>query len=264
MKKSPSSRAWLDDAAARHPGTLYARSIAGTVRIVEPPQGHTVRFGRNLPQDDPEVHLAVGPDDPAVSRRHGELVYDHGHWSLRNIGQQVVRLPRGRLVFGTSHPVPLDVGYTPLFVKGTGYREHLVELYVAGHRSRITPPAPGTPTVRPERWALGEEEHLVLVALGQDYLRNQTDPRPWSYREAYLLLRDVYGKQAPNERRVQRTAVEVRERLGRSGRFPYKITRNDPGEPCDNNLLHNLITGLVESTTLVPTDLLLLDGEESD
>ncbi|MEO3751679.1 FHA domain-containing protein [Streptomyces sp. B6B3] len=262
MREPPSSLAWLDDAAARHPGTLYARSIAGTVRVVEPRPGHTVRFGRNRPEEDPEVDLAVGFDDEAVSRRHGELTFARGHWSLRNIGQQVVRLPRGRLVFGTSEPVDVGVGYTPLFVKGTGYREHLVELYVAGHRGRISTPAPGTPTVRPERWPLDEEQRLVLVTLGQDYLRNQPDPRPWSYREASELLRDLYGKQAPNKRRVAKVATDVRERLGDSGRFPYKLRREDPGDPCDNNLLHNLITGLVESTTLVPTHLVLLDGEE--
>jgi hypothetical protein len=40
----------------------------------------------------------------------------------------------------TTEPIPLAAGYTPVFVKGSGYREHLVELYVTGHDEPVLVP----------------------------------------------------------------------------------------------------------------------------
>ena len=37
--------------------------------------------------------------------------------------------PRGQLMHAPTEPIPLAAGYTPLFVKGSGFREHLVELF---------------------------------------------------------------------------------------------------------------------------------------
>ncbi|WP_338058584.1 FHA domain-containing protein [Streptomyces noursei] len=104
------------------PGTLHARTVTGGIEV-PPRTGLTVRFGRG---ERPDVDLGVGVDDLRVSRRHGQLTFRGRQWWLTNTGQ--LRLPRGRMVHVSSEPVPLAPGYTPLFVRGAGFREHLVEL----------------------------------------------------------------------------------------------------------------------------------------
>ena len=241
-------------------GTLHALSTAGRI-AVPPGRDRVVRFGRNDPEDDPEVHLCVGPNDLSVSRRHGELTYRHGCWWLRNLGRQLVRLPHGRMLHSSTGPIPLRTGYTPVFIRGTGTREHLVELYVTSEERCRGLPAPGTPTLPPKRWEITEEERVVLAIIGQEYLRYEPDPRPRPYKEvAEILGRLPYPRW--NRRKIERKMRELRGRLDRDPKhdFPYRLMREDKSGPCDNNLLHNLLKGLVESTTLVPTDLALLDG----
>ncbi|RKN40400.1 FHA domain-containing protein [Streptomyces hoynatensis] len=241
------------------PGTLHALSTAGRIEV-RPEHNRVVRFGRNDPRVDPEVHLRVGHDDMRVSRRHGELTYRQGHWWLRNLGQQLVRLPQGRMLHTSTDPVPLAGGYTPLFVKGSGDREHLVELYVTGEEPRRGQPAPGAPTIPPKRWEITEEERVLLVIIGQEYLRYEPDPRPRAYKEAEAVLAYLPFP-SWNRRKIERKMGELRRRLEQQGTFPYKLMREDEAGPCDNNLLHNLLKGLVESTTLVPPDLALLDDD---
>jgi hypothetical protein len=245
------------DRAPGAPGTLLARSTLGNLRVPPRPE-RIIRFGRNAPEFDTEVHLAVGVDDARVSRRHGELTFRGGNWWLRNTGQQLVRLPGGQRMHASTEPIPLASGYTPVFVQGTGYREHLVELFVTGHETRRTAPPPGSATLPPERWPLSDDERLLLVTLGQDYLRYTADPRPWPYSQASRLLAVLRPGEIWSERRIEGRVATVRKRLHESGRFPYKVMLGEH-DPCDNNLLHNLLTGLVESTTLVPPDLDLLD-----
>ncbi|WP_181790081.1 FHA domain-containing protein [Streptomyces phytophilus] len=241
-------------AAPSPPGTLHARSVAGGIRV-PPAAARVVRFGR----DKDEVDLCVGEDDLRVSRRHGELSYERSTWWLRNTGQQLVRLPRGRLMHLTTEPIPLAPGYTPLFVKGSGHREHLVELYVtdAGEGGRV--PRHRAETLPPKRWTLTEQEKLVLVVLGQQYLQYESDPRPLSYRQAAELLAFLPAGAGITKRVIEHRVEDVRKRL-EGGGFPYQVTRGDDGSgPSDSVLKHNLLRGLVESTTLVPTDLELLD-----
>jgi hypothetical protein len=240
------------------PGTLHARSLAGGIRIAPAP-GRTIRFGRG---DEPDVDLCVGEDDLRVSRRHGELTYQHSQWWLRNTGQQLVRLPRGQLMHATTEPIPLSAGYTPLFVKGSGFREHLVELYVTDHESAGPGSRRAARTIPPRRWPLSDEERLVLVVLGQRYLLYEAEPRPLSYRQAAAQLKELRPDGRWTEPRVAHKVEDVRHRLEQSGDFRYDLREKDPRGPSDNSLKHNLLRGLVESTTLVPPDLALLDDEE--
>ncbi|MEI5100440.1 FHA domain-containing protein [Streptomyces sp. PmtG] len=239
------------------PGTLHARTVTGAVQA-PPHPGHTLRFGRG---DERDVDLGVGEHDLMVSRRHGELTCRGRTWWLRNTGQQLLRLPRGRMMHATTEPVPLAPGYTPLFVRGSGRREHLVELYVTGHDDRGPVSRRRTDTVPPQRWPLSDEERLLLVVLGQEYLLYEERPRPLTYARAAAQLAYLRGDERWGERKVEYRIEVVRRRLHDSG-FPYPLL-HDPstGRPSDNRLLHHLLKGLVESTTLVPPDLGLMDDE---
>ncbi|MBF8173469.1 FHA domain-containing protein [Streptomyces olivaceus] len=253
----PLSASLARGVAPATPGVLHARTVTGELSA-PPRQGLTVRFGRG---EKPDVDLGVGVDDLRVSRRHGELTYRAGQWWLRNTGQQLVRLPRGRMMHLSSEPVPLTTGYTPLFVKGSGYREHLVELYVAGHDDQGPVSRRRAETARPQTWALDDDERLLLVVLGQRYLLYEEDPRPLTYAAAAKQFAYLRPDAGWNERKIEYRIEAVRRRLHRTGfRYPL-IHDTSQGRPGDNSLLHNLIKGLVESTTLVPPDLDLMEDD---
>ncbi|MDT0268558.1 FHA domain-containing protein [Streptomyces sp. DSM 44915] len=237
------------------PGTLLARSLAGSVQA-DPLAGHTVTFGRG---GAPDAQLKVGGDDTCVSRRHGELTYQGRSWWLRNTGQRLLRLPRGQLLHTSTEPVPLAAGYTPVFVRGAGFREHLIELYVtdyddAGPNARET-----APTVPPKRWPLDDAERLALIVLGQEYLRYELEPRPLVYRRAVAQLRALRPEYGWTKRRVEERVGAVRRRLHLSGRVQGKLVREEDDDASDATLMHNLLRELVDSTTLVPPDLTELD-----
>ncbi|MFT2017583.1 FHA domain-containing protein [Streptomyces sp. 796.1] len=240
------------------PGTLHARTVCGD--LTAPPRpGLTVRFGRG---EKPGTDLGVGVDDRRVSRRHGELTFRAGGWWLRNTGQQLVRLPEGRMMHTSSEPIPLATGYTPLFVQGSGHREHLVELYVTDHDDRGPVSSRRAETVRPERWVLSDEERLLLVVLGQHYLEYEPDPRPLTYSRAAEQLGFLRPDGGWTARKIEYRVEAVRRRLHRTG-FKYPLIHDNPDErPSDNTLLHNLLKGLVASTTLVPPDLDLMDDAQ--
>ncbi|GHC41498.1 hypothetical protein [Streptomyces flavofungini] len=258
---SPARNATLARGVApARPGTLHARSVTGAVKV-PPRQGLTLAFGRG---ELPEVALAVGEHDLMVSRRHGELTYRGHQWWLRNTGQQLVRLPRGRMLHASTEPEPIATGYTPLFVRGSGYREHLVELYVTGPDDPGLVARRSAETVPPRRWALDDDERLLLVVLGQEYLLYEEGPRPLTYSRAAEQLAYLRPDGNWGERRIEYRVEVVRRRLHDSG-FPHALLHdNSLGRPSDNSLLHNLLRGLVESTTLVPPDLCLMDDDGDD
>ncbi|AUA15418.1 FHA domain-containing protein [Streptomyces sp. SID8382] len=253
----PLSASLARGVAPSTPGTLHARTVIGDLSA-PPRPGLTVRFGRG---EKPDVDLGVGVDDLRVSRRHGELTYRQGQWWLRNTGRQLVRLPRGRMMHLSTEPIPLDTGYTPLFVKGSGYREHLVELYVAGHDDQGPVSRRRAETLRPEIWPLEDDERLLLVVLGQRYLLYEEDPRPLTYAMAARQLGYLRPGAGWNERKIEYRIEAVRRRLHNTGfRHPLMHDKSQ-GRPADNGLLHNLLKGLVESTTLVPPDLELIEDD---
>ncbi|MFG1969885.1 FHA domain-containing protein [Nonomuraea fuscirosea] len=238
------------------PGTLHARTVHGGVEV-RPRAGLTVRFGRG---EEPDVDVCVGEDDLWVSRKHGELTFRERRWWLRNTGRQLLRLPKGRLMHATTEAVPLAEGYTPVFVRGSSYREHLVELYVSGHDEERSPRRRAE-TLPPKRWSLDDDERLLLVVLGQRYLLYEEGPRPLSYRQAAEQL--VYLRPGADwrERRIENRIEAVRRRL-HAGGFPYPLTHDRRAGGPSDNLLHNLLRGLVDSTTLVPPDLDLLEDDD--
>ncbi|HEX6444406.1 MAG TPA: FHA domain-containing protein [Streptosporangiales bacterium] len=246
-----SSLAFGVPVSARH--TLYALALTGGI-TVGPEEGCTIRFGRNRP----DVDVCVGEDDRKVSRQQGTLTRENGRWWLRNTGRLPLRLP-ARLLFAEEEPLPLDEGYTPLFVRGSNNREHLLEVYVTG--SDGTRPATRYRDVTdpPRTWRLTPDERLVLVALGQRYLLHHPRPHPLTWAQTAEILDDLYPDAGWTAKRVEHLVVAVRNRLSHSG-VPG-LTREEVGQPVGNTLNDNLIRELLLSTTLVPPDLDLLDDE---
>ncbi|WP_230396447.1 FHA domain-containing protein [Streptomyces blattellae] len=173
-----------------------------------------------------------------------------------------VRLPRGRMLHHSTEPIPLATGYTPAFVMGSGSHQHLVELYVTGHDDPwpVSHRYAGA-AVRPVTWPLDDDERLLLVVLGQRYLLYEESPRPLTYAMAAMQLAHLRPEARWNERGIECRVEDVRRRLDRAG-FHYPLLYDkSQGRGCGNALLHNLLKGLVESTTLVPPDLELMEDD---
>lgn len=240
---------------ASTPGTMYALAISGGIAI-RPQEGRTIVFGRNRP----EVHICLGEHDRRVSRHHGLLTYRDRRWWARTTGRLPVRFPDSRLLFTGDEPIPLAEGYTPLFVRGSSGREHLLELYVAGPDQQRSAPRPGDPTQPPRTWRLSAIERLILIVLAQRYLLHEAHPQPLTWQQAYEHLDDLQPDVGWTAKKVEHKVTAVRVRLSRGG-VPG-LTREEVGEPIGNALNQNLIRELMESTTLVPPDLALLDDPE--
>lgn len=237
------------------PGTMYALGIAGGI-VVSPHEGRTIVFGRNRP----EVHICVGEHDRGVSRHHGLLTHHHHQWWISNTGRRPMRLPSSRTIFADEEPTPLGPGYTPLFVRGSADREHLLELYVAGADEPTAAPRPDDMTQPSTTWRLTPTERIALVVLAQRYLLQEPYPQPMAWRQAAVHLDDLQPDAGWNAKRVERLVEKVRARL--SGNGVAGLTREEVGEPVGNTLNHNLIRELMDTTTLVPPDLRLLDPED--
>ncbi len=230
------------------PGTIYALGLNGGIAVGSG-EGHEVLFGRSRP----EVHVCIGEDDRQISRQQGALTCHDRRWWVENTGQLPLRLPRSRLLFATEEPVPLPEGYTPLFVRGSRGREHLLEIYVTDDGGSRPAPRPHDLTEPPRTWRLSKDERFALVVLGQLYLLHEAIPRPLSWREAAEHLADLRPSDGWTAKRVEHLVVAVRTRLSRAG-VPG-LTREEVGEPVGNTLNDNLIKELLLSTTLVPPDL---------
>ncbi|MEU4745280.1 FHA domain-containing protein [Actinosynnema sp. NPDC023658] len=235
------------------PGAIVALALTGQLHC-DPVPGKTVLFGRNRP----DVDICVGEDDLRVSRTHGALTHRDGHWWVSNTGRTPIRLPRTRWLFRDEDPFPLPVGYTPLFVRGSREREHLLELYVAGEDGRGRAVPHGADTEPPKRWRLTADEQLVLVVMGQRYLMHEANPQPLARQHVADVLAELQPDAGWSPKRVEHTVAAVRARLSAGG--VHGLLREEVGEPVGNALNDNLLRELVLSTTLVPPDLALLDG----
>jgi hypothetical protein len=219
---------------------------------VDPQPGAVVTFGRN----QAEVDVCVGPDDDRISRRHGVLVRGQRNWTLRNTGRLPIRLPASRMIFPDTEPVDLAVGYTPMFIRSRSGRDHLVEVRVAGATGVARSKHSDLTSAEPI-WSLSADERLVLVVLGQRYLRHDAYPQPLSWRQVSDELNEIVPDQGWTAKRAEHIGVAVRKRL--SGAGVPGLTRDEVGDPVGNALNHNLLLELVSSAALVPPDLRILD-----
>ncbi|GAA5063667.1 hypothetical protein [Nocardia callitridis] len=242
-------------------GSISVLSTAGGVNGY-PEEGNTIQFGRNLR----EVDVGIGQDDLRLSRVHGVLTYRRNCWQLSNTGTVPIRLPADRRLFAGEEPFPLPTGYTPLFIRGSHRREHVLEVYVTSDDGRARTPRYEDVTDVPPPWPLKSDEKLVLVALGQSYLYHERWPQPWTWKDTATLLTALQPGAGWSERIVADTVGRVRFRLSdekyarRCGRAPVPgLTRDQLTEPIGNMLNHNLVRELIDSTTLVPRDLDLLE-----
>jgi hypothetical protein len=202
-------------------------------------------------RDAAEAHLGLGIDDLSVSRRHIALRRTAGRWWMHNLGRRTVRLPTGTLVPG-GEPIPLETGYTAAFVEGGRGRAHLVELYVSDG-TPATPQRSTAETVQPRVWPLRPDEHLAMTVLGQRYLRHEPQPRPLSWKEAVTELAELEPDAGWTRKRIERKVSRLRQRLAHAG--ISGLLADEVDGPLGNQLNHNLIRELVESTTLVASDL---------
>lgn len=150
----------------------------------------------------------------------------------------------------------LPVAYTPLFIRTAPEREHLLEVRVAGAARAGSACAHDDTTRAPVTWQLSDRERLVLVALGQRYLRHEAHPQPLSWSQVEEQLRELQPQAGWTAKKAEHTVSSVRNRLAARG-VPG-LSREEVGEPVGNVLNHNLLFELVLSATLVPPDLRLL------
>lgn len=255
---TPSLAEWAPPAPR---GTLLVLGAHGGYAVT--PRRFTLLFGRGEEQDD--VHVPIGVDDPYVSRFHGRLVCDGTEWWMRNTGRLPIRMPREAMLL-SDHEMPVEPGYLPLLIGRPRGREHLLELRLLGNRvAGDTVSSPGRPTKWPTTYRLDDMERLVLTALAQRYLNNEPHPQPVAWKQVVDDLNRVAARRPNgrdwNQRAAANIVYRVRERLS-SGTDPLPLPDSgDLGEPLGNTLNHLLIRALLESTTLLPTDLALLDPD---
>lgn len=232
-------------------GTLFALGERGGISV-SPTARFTVIFGRN----EPEVHVCVGEHDLRVSRKQGMLRSDGNRWTIHNVGHVPIRFPGSQLLLkGQEEPLP--VAYTPLFIRTEPGREHLLEVRIAGAAVKPSTPCHDQRTENPPIWKLSDRERLVLVVLGQRYLRHEAHPQPLSWNQVAEQLAEVQPQVGWTAKRAEYVVGTVRNRLAQQG--IHGLTRLEVGEPVGNALNHNLVLELLLSTTLVPPDLRLLD-----
>lgn len=235
--------------------TIFALAISGGI-AVPPRNGREVLFGRNRD----EVHVCLGEDDPKVSRQHGRLTHRGDQWWVANTGKLPMRLSGQRLLYPDEEAIPLAEGYTPLFIRGSRKREHLLELFVTGQDGGRPRPLPRDPTQPTRTYRLSQEERLALIVLGQRYLSHDLYPQPQTWRQVAERLGRVQPDFGWTTRKVEHLIGDVRDRMSREG--VSGLSREEVGEPVGNSLNHNLIQELMLSMTLVPRDLALIDEPE--
>lgn len=240
------------------PGALSVLAVRGGITM-NPRENRFVLFGRNKD----EVHVCVGGDDQRISRQHGVFTHRRGQWWLHNTGKRPIRLPESQWLFPDEDEVPLAVGYTPLFMLGSGTREHLLEAYVVGPQGEQPRPIHTERTEEARGWRLDPTERLVVTALGQRYLRHEARPHPYTRHQVAELLAEIRPDEQWDHRKVDRVVLAIRLRLSAKG-VPG-LTKEEVPEPIGNALNHNLLTELVmNTTTLTPPDLALLDEPTGD
>ena len=240
---------------------------AGTIFVVGPERGYAVppcRYTLLFGRDREDVHVPVGVDDPAVSRRHGVFTCPGpgSGWWLRNSGNLPIELPGGALLLA-GHWRAVAPGYTPLVINSSPQRSHLVEVLIIGGPGRHPRSTTKAETAPPETvYELSAPERLVLTALARRYLEGHDDyPLPLTWEEtATVANSSPYATRTWNNRMVEHAVEDVRERLHRRG--VRGLLREEVGQPVGSTLSVNLIRELLKTATLAPQDLALLPGND--
>jgi hypothetical protein len=248
------TRSLVDDVPTAPPGTIFVLAEDGGYAV--PPRSYTLLFGR----DRDEVHVAVGTDDPCVSRKHGVFTCVGQEWWLRNTGSLPIEMPGSLLL--TGHERRMDSGFTPLVISSSKRRAHLVEVRVTDSDRPEVACGIDAPTTQPEDvYELSFQQRLILTALAERYLTQDPYAQPLTWQEvADSLNRAPSNSTVWNSRKVGAKVEEVRWFLSREKGVPG-LTREEVGEPVGNMLNHNLIMELLRTTTLLPQDLRLLGTE---
>ncbi|HZB31706.1 MAG TPA: hypothetical protein VE465_16215 [Streptosporangiaceae bacterium] len=244
---------WVPADAERD--TLCVMGANGGMSVT-PDANFTVVFGRN----EEHVNVGIGGDDKYVSRRQGMITREYSCWVLSNTGKPPIRFPGGRLVT-QGDQAELPVGYTPLFIVSTG-REHLLEIRIV---TSVRPPnignvqnVHGKKTSDAARNLESDEEKLVLVCLGQRYLRNDPQPQPLTWSQVAVELSELRPAERWDAKRASRIVEKVRKRLSREHGIAG-LLEEDVLPPVGNALNHNLIVDLLSTATIVKSDLLMLE-----
>lgn len=234
------------------PGTIVVMGAESGFAV--PARRFTLLFGR----DRDDVHVPVGVNDPAVSRKHGVLTCtgEGGQWWLRNTGRLPIELPGGALML-TGHERRMEPGHTPLVISSSAYSSYLLDVHVVGYGEQ-QPPGTTTATTADPRtvYELTPSERLVITALAVRYLRgHDRNPIPLSWKQAERIVNQCpHTTRDWTEKTVANAVGAVRQRLhGRHG-VPG-LTSEEVGEPVGTTLTHNLIVELLRTTTLTPQDL---------
>lgn len=240
------------------PGSIFVLAAGGG--FAAPPRARfEVVFGRK----EPDVHVCIGPDDPRMSRLQGRLVCSGTEWWLRNEGKLPIRLPQSRFLL-SGNEIPLAEGYSPLFIRTSKRREHLLEVRVVGGVNRqdtLVGTDDETTSVELDSWPLDDAERVVLTALALRYLRQEPHPQPQSWNQVALDLNKAgaAGRTDWTTKKAANTVLKVRERLA-----PYVpgLRLEDWGDPAGNMVNHQLIQELLQTATLRPPDVRLLDSDD--
>lgn len=238
------------------PGLIFVLGSEGGYAV--PRMTFTLLFGR----DRDDVHVPVGPADPYVSRVHGRIVGDGRDWWVHNDGNLPIQNGETLILQGNS--MLLSPGYTPLFIKSSQGRSHLLEVHIAGARPQGGPEGPvkSMETVQPETYDLTVVERAAVAALAQRYLLgHEKHPQPVSWQQVAEDLNRAMPEQAWTKKRVEHMVARIRERLASDPHRPVSGLRREEGigEPVGNILNHNLIQALLLSGSLSVADLDLLN-----
>jgi hypothetical protein len=217
-----------------------------------PRPNHRLVLGRN----NMDVHVVVGAGDWYVSREQAVVqcvpLGTGMTWTLRNVGRRPIRMPSSPLLL-QEHEVVLQPGYTPLFIHGD--RLHVLEVLVSAGRRESTVAPPNADT-RDLGWPLKHRQRLVLTAMFQAFLRQDSPAHPLSASDTSKILNALPGQEGWTPSKVHHVVDEVRHELAAAGERGLTADSAHP-----EALRHNLIQVLLNSATLVPPDLRLLDAD---
>jgi len=250
------TRSLVDHVPPAPAGTLFVLAQEGGYAV--PPTNHPLLFGR----ERDEVHVAVGTDDPYVSRKQGVFTWVGREWWLCNTGVRPIELSGSMLL--TGHEQRMEPGFTSLVIRSSERRCHLLEVRVAGGGPDAAC-CTNAPTERPEDvYELDLQQRMVLTALAQRYLIQDAYPQPLAWKQVAESLNCApKNSKVWTSRMVEAKVVEMRRFLSQE-KGVSGLTREEVGEPVGNMLNHNLILELLRTATLMSQDLSLLGlGEKS-